>query len=79
MLQFNYFYIGDRLTLYDLTETHIHGQRHTVASLSENPHIHFHALRVPQAVEALKRYLQRTTFPDAPITWAPLSPAINHS
>lgn len=69
MIRFGYFRLNGRLVIYDITEELIHGHRHWVASLSENPEIHFTAIRPVHAVENLKQYLEEAAQPA--VTWLP--------
>lgn len=80
MIWFSYTYIGSRMVLMDLTETRRAGTRIFIASLSEDPRIHFQAERPEDALNTLVAYLRerqevRVTFwQDAP----PAAKGANH-
>ena len=57
MIRFGHFYLGDKLTVYDVTLEVIQGRRLFVATLSEDPRVSFRAVRAENAVAQLKSHL----------------------
>lgn len=58
MMQFGYFYLNGRLTIYDVSLEVRQGRRVYVASLSEDPRVSFASLRAENAVMQLREYLE---------------------
>jgi hypothetical protein len=70
MIWFSYTYIDSRLVLMDLTETRRAGLRMFIASLSEDPRVHFLAERPEDALNTLVAYLRAgARHPDVRITF----------
>lgn len=59
MIRFGHFYIGNRFVVYDLAAELVLEQPRWVATLSENPAIHFDGVDPDEAVAALRRYVEQ--------------------